>query len=268
MSNTLDERDQNSFDAPAFDDRSFDDRSQPRSNGCRNLAIGCGCATVCILLVAVGIGFWVANNWKTLAADIAKQVAADAVAQSSLPEADKARILNRINQLADDFKSGKVSTEQMGKVMEQIAESPLLPLGLVMAADEKYVKPSGLTDEDKDAGRRTLQRLARGVFEKSISQSDSQEVMKLVMEPQPGGGERLKERLTDDELKAFLEKAKEKADAASVPDEPFEVNIADELEKAIDKALKGEPTNDVPKPAIVDEPLKPEPTDETPKPAP
>ncbi len=263
MSNTLDERDQNFLDAPTFDDRSSDERPKLRSNGCRNLAIGCGCATVCILLVAVGIGFWVAQNWKSLAADFTKQVAADAVAKSSLPEADKARILKRINQLADDLKSEKVSTEQLGKVMEQIAKSPLLPLALVMAADEKYVKPSGLSGDDQDAARRTLQRLARGAFEKSIPENDVQEVMKLVMNHQPDGSEQLKERLTDDELKAFLEKAKEKADAASVPDEPFEVNIADELEKAIDKALKGEPTNEALTPEIVNEALKPEPTEET-----
>ncbi len=233
MSNTLDEPNQESLETlePL-------ESTPQQSSGCRNLALGCGCAAGCLLLVAVGIGVWVSMNWKNWVADIGKQVAADAVAKSSLPEVDKARIRNRINQLADDFKAGKVSTEQLGKVMEQIAQSPLLPLGLVMAADEKYVKPSGLTDEDKDAGRRTLQRLARGVFEKSIPDNDKQEVMKLVMEPQPGGGERLKERLTDDELKAFLEKAKEKADAASIPDEPFEVNIADEIEKAIDKVLK------------------------------
>lgn len=235
MSNTLDDHDQNNDEA----NERFEP-APPQPSGCRNFAMGCGCAAGCLLLVAVGIGVWIAMNWKNWAAELGKQVAADAVAKSSLPAEDKARVLNRINQLADDFKAGKVSTEQLGKVMEQIAQSPLLPLGLVMAADEKYVKPSGLTNEDKDAGRRTLQRLARGAFEKTIPEKDSQEVMKLVMEPQPGGGsgERLKERLTDDELKAFLEKAKEKADAASVPDEPFEVNIADELEKAIDKVLK------------------------------
>lgn len=235
MSNTLDDHDQNNDEA----NERFEP-APPQPSGCRNFAMGCGCAAGCLLLVAVGIGVWITMNWKNWAAELGKQVAADAVAKSSLPAEDKARVLNRINQLADDFKAGKVSTEQLGKVMEQIAQSPLLPLGLVMAADEKYVKPSGLTNEDKDAGRRTLQRLARGAFEKTIPEKDSQEVMKLVMEPQPGGGsgERLKERLTDDELKAFLEKAKEKADAASVPDEPFEVNIADELEKAIDKVLK------------------------------
>ena len=188
-------------------------------------------------MVVVVVGAWIAMNWKTVVADGAKKVAADAVAKSKLSADDKDRVLKRINQLADDFKGGKVSTEQLAKVMEQIAKSPLLPLGLLMAADEMYVKPSGLSDDDKEAGRRTLQRFARGAFEKSIPENDTQEVMKLVMNHQPDGSEQLKERLTDDELKAFLEKAKEKADAASVPDEPFEVNIADELEKAIDKAI-------------------------------
>ena len=237
MSNTLDDHDQNQNQNADASNERFD--SPPKSSsGCKNVALGCGCAMGVLLLIFAGLGIWIAMNWKEMAADFTKKVAADAVAKSSLPAQDKARILKRINELADDFKAEKVSTEQLVKVMEQIAQSPLLPLGMVMAADEKYLKPSSLSDDDKESGRRTLQRLARGAFEKTIPQNETQEVMKLVMEPQPGGGERLKEHLTDAELKTFLDKAKEKADAANVPDEPFEVNIADELEKAIDKVLK------------------------------
>ncbi len=39
------------------------------------------------------------------------------------------------------------------------------------------------------------------------------------------------------ELKAFLEAAKKHADDAKVADEAFIVNFADEVDKAIDKAL-------------------------------
>ncbi|MBC7821658.1 MAG: hypothetical protein IAG10_32630 [Planctomycetaceae bacterium] len=236
MSNTFDDRDQDTLDTLRPDEFS----PPPPPSGCRNFAMGCGCALGCLLLVVVGIGVWVAMNWKTLSADFTKKVAADAVAQSSLAPEDKVRVLNRINQLADDFKDDKVSLEQLGKVMEEIAKSPLLPLGLLMVADEKYLKPSGLSDDDKEAGRRTLQRFARGAFEKSIADGDVKEVMKLLTDRQADGSEKLKERLTDAELEAFLAKAKEKADAADVPDEAFEVNIADELEKAIDKVLKPE----------------------------
>ena len=233
MSNTLDDRDQDSRET-----LQHDDSSAPPPSGCRNFAVGCGCALGCLLLVVAAIGVWVAMNWKVWVADGSKKVAADAVAKSKLSADDKDRVLKRINQLADDFKDGTVSTEQLGNVMKEIAQSPLLPLGLLMAADEMYVKPSGLSDDDKEAGRRTLQRFARGAFEKSIPEKELQEVMKLLTEKQPNGTDKLKERLTDAELEAFLAKTKEKADAADVPDEPFEVSIADELDKAIDKVLK------------------------------
>lgn len=233
MSNTLDEREDESLQT-----LQDDDYSPPPPSGCRNVAMGCGCAMGVLLLIAAGLGVWIFLNWKQMASDFTKQVAADAVAKSSLPAEDKARVLKRINQLADDFKTEKVSFDQLKQVARKIAESPLLPLGMVMAADEKYLKPSGLTQKEKEDGRRALQRLARGVFEKRIPQNETQEVMKLAMERQPDGTDRVKEQLTDEELKAFLAKAKEKADAATVPDEAFEVNIADELEKAIDQVLK------------------------------
>lgn len=233
MSDTFDDRERDTSNPYAYDTP----QQVPRS-GCSHFAMGCGCGIGCLLLVVIGIGVWLAMSWKGFAANITKQAAADAVAKSSLTPDDKARVLKRINQLADDFEAGKVSTEQVSRVMQQVANSPLLPLGMVMAADENYLKPSGLSAEEKEAGRRTLQRLARGAFEKRISERDTHEVMKLVMERQPDGREQIKNRLTDDELKAFLEKAKEKADASAVPDEPFDVNIADEIEKAIDNALK------------------------------
>jgi hypothetical protein len=234
MSDTFDDRDRPSSESFRPEEPS------PPPSGCRNFAIGCGCAFGVLLLVVACIGVWIAMNWKIWVADGAKQVAADAVARSTLSADDKKRVLNRINQLADDFKDGQVSNQQLVQVMQAIAASPLLPLGLVMAADEKYLKPSGLSADDKEAGRRTLQRFARGAFEKSIADHDVQDAMKLLMEKQPDGSDQLKEHLTDPELAAFLAKAKDKADAANVPDEPFEVNIADELDKAIDKVLKPE----------------------------
>lgn len=207
-------------------------------SGCRGFAMGCGCAILGLLVVLIGVGAWVAISWKGWAAGFAKQAAAEAVARSSLSPEDKARVVKRINSLADDFQAGRLTTEQAKRVFEEITNSPLLPIALVMAADEQYVKPSGLTDEEKETARRALQRLARGAFEKTIGEREINEVMQPLMDRQPDGSQRLKNRLTDEELKAFIENAKAKADTVGVPDEPFDVNIADELDNAIDRALK------------------------------
>ena len=232
--NTLDDRDE--FERGS---RNFDRPETPPSqrSGCSKFAMGCGCLLAGVLAITIVAGVWIAMNWKTWAADASKAVTAQVVAQSSLKPEEKARIIKRIDQLADDFKSGKLSPEQAGKVLEQIAQSPLFPIALVMAAEEKYVKPSGLSADDKTAAQVTLQRFARGAFEKKIPEADLNEVMQLLMQKQADGSDQLKRVLTDAELTTFLEKAKQKADKAEVPDEPFNVNIADELEKAIDRAL-------------------------------
>ncbi len=95
--------------------------------------------------------------------------AAQAIQQSQLPDDQKTRITKRVDGLADDFKNGKITFEDFGKVLEQIGDSPLLPLAMVYGAEEKYLKPSALSKEEKDAGVRSLQRLARGVAEKNIT---------------------------------------------------------------------------------------------------
>ena len=232
---------ENDFESGAAADRrdsqERDDAGAPKSNGCRNIAIGCGCLTVLLVVVGISVGLWVQQNWKGLAADAAKMVAQQAVQEAEMPAADKQRVLDRLNRLADDFKSGKISTEQMVRVFEEVAQSPLFPIAMVMFAEKQYVGPSGLTAEEKQAAKRTLQRLARGSFEKSISSEKLEEVMSLIQIDQGNGQKKMKEKLTDDELKTFLARAQQVADEAAVPDEPFEVNIPDELDKAIDDAL-------------------------------
>jgi len=57
--------------------------------------------------------------------------------------------------------------------------------------------------------------------------------VKPVTELMPNGRWRLKDKPTRMELDQFIENAKSRADDAKVPDEPYELNFAEELRKAI-----------------------------------
>jgi len=122
-------------------------------------------------------------------------------------------------------------------VLRNLGESPLFALAMVYGAEKKYVEPSGLSDQEKKDARLALQRAARGVYEKTISQNSIQRAMDRISTAGPNGERQLKERITDDELKAFLKDLKDLADKAEVPEEPFEVDIGEEFKKAVDKAL-------------------------------
>ena len=66
-----------------------------------------------------------------------------------------------------------------------------------------------------------------------------QEVMAPIAITTPDGKMTPKDNPTDDEVRQFLAAAKQKADEAGIPDEPFELDIAAEFDKAVDQALAG-----------------------------
>jgi hypothetical protein len=202
------------------------------------VAIGCGVAFV-LAVMCVGYGIWYAiQQGKTLLTDIGRNVAVQAIEDSPLTDEEKAGVVEQIDRVADAYKAGDIDTEQMGMVFTQLLESPVLVAGIVIAAEQQYVVPSGLNAEEKAQAKLDLQRFARGVFEESISPQDIEAAMAKIEDTDPTTGETtLKGNLTDEELRAFLADLRAAADAANIPNEPFEVDLVGELKKIVDGVL-------------------------------
>jgi hypothetical protein len=124
----------------------------------------------------------------------------------------------------------------MQRVFQEIIDSPLLPLAGVQAARQKYIEPSDMNPEDKAAAVRSLQRFARGVYEKKIPKEAIDKLVKPIADLKPDGRWELQAHPARRDLDQFVANAKVKADEVAIPDEPFDLNIAEEL-KAIDRAL-------------------------------
>ena len=214
----------------------------PRSSRRGGVLKGCLIAVGILVLLGAAAGIYVALHWKSWAADAARAGVRSAVEGSQLTEDQKKRVVARIDAFAGDFESGKVTVQQVTTVFEEIMAGPLLPIAMVYAAKEKYIKPSALDADEKAAGERSLERVARGVYEKKIPNSALEELTAPISTTDAQGKKTLKETLTTDELKSFLAAAKKKADDAGMPDEAFTVDIAGEIEKAIDKATGAAPS--------------------------
>ncbi len=198
---------------------------------------GCLIAMAVFVVIVAGVVWWVSANWRSLAVGAIKAPMIQVINDSSLPDDQKARVTAKIDTLAEDFKSGKISTDQMGKVLEAVAHSPIMPVSMVLMFDEHYVKPSKLPEAEKAAGRRTMERFARGMYEKKISEDRWNAASAPLTVPGPSGKPEFKQVVTDEELRQFLANLKAEADKAAIPDEDFKINMADELDKAIDQAL-------------------------------
>ena len=216
----------------------YPQHNQGMSTGAK-VAIGCGVAALVVTL-AIGIGIWyVMTNLKGIVSDLATGVITQAVNDSNIPADQKQRINARLNQLNTDFKDGKVTTDQIAAIAEALMEGPVLPIGTVLFVDSQYIQPSALTDQEKADGRQSLERLARGVFDKFINPDKLEPVMEPITEPDPTDptSRQLKPNPTTEELREFLKRAKAEADTANVPDEPWTIDLADEVDKAIDQVL-------------------------------
>ena len=216
-------------------------RSLPVRRG--NVLAGCLVILGIILILLLVGGIYVYMNWKNWAASISQTVAREVINNSKLPDDQKTAIIAEVDRVSTDFKEGKISFEELRRVGEAIAESPALPLAGVQLAKEKYIEPSDMTPEEKAAANRSLQRFARGIYEKKITPAEEQitDVIKPVVRLKPGNQWEFKEKPTRQELDQFAANCKAKADEAQIPDEPFEINFADELKKVIAQALKEPP---------------------------
>jgi hypothetical protein len=222
-----------------------DDRftiESPPTTGARNNWIP-ACLAGCLLIFVVGCllcggtVWYVASNAKKIASNLAREAIVGTVEQSELESDEKRAIIAQVDRVVQQYQAGEISTEDLGKIMEELAESPLMGAILIRSVELHYVEPSGLDDAEKEEAQRTLQRVLRGLYEEKLASEELEPAMEHVSYRDAQGNRQLKQRISDDELREFLAACRERADAAEVPDEPYEVRISQELEGAIDRAL-------------------------------
>ena len=190
---------------PAADDSI----EQPTENETaeKKTARGCGsclggCAAVALLLIGLAVGGGLVV-WRQLP-DWTHAALAEIVEDSDLPEDEKRAVILELDRVRREYKAGDLGARQLAQAVEQLAESPVFPLVWVRAAEESYVKPSGLSAEEKEAARKTFQRVARGLFEKQIEFAGLDPALDYVSTKGYDGQRQFCETVADSDLREML----------------------------------------------------------------
>ena len=203
--------------------------------------IGCGILLLVSLILA-GVGSFLAYKYgKSFVTDVAVKAINEGIEDSDLPAEEKVAIKAEIQQIGDDFKGGKITLEQMGAMIEGIAQGPIGPYIMCRVLEISYLERSGLSQDEKTAAKRTLNRVMRGVIEGSIQSSELEPIGRKIMKNADSKNPKLKEKLTDEELRAFLAECKQLADEKKVPDEDFKVELSKELRRIAEAVRNGQP---------------------------
>ena len=156
---------------------------------------------------------------------------------SHLNEGDKLAARQQIDRVVGEYKAGRISVSRTLMILQGLRESAIFPLATIVHAEQRYVKPSLLTNDEKTAAKLALQRLAYGVFEQFIIDEELAPLLEYIVTDPHGERVVFKDLIAEDELRLFLTVCKLTADDAQVPDEPFEVNFGAAFKRIVDEAL-------------------------------
>jgi hypothetical protein len=211
---------------------------------------GCLIALALFVVLLVAGGVYAAMNWRSWVSAGLEQGMTAVIDEADLTQVDADAMKAEVAALMLDFENKQVSLEDLAKVVEEIAESPVLPAASIMVVDTQYIQSSELADEEKADGSTQLSRFMRGLFTGDISKTKIDDVTEPIHYTGGPGGNAFRintnnlsielkapEDVTIEELQAFLANCKTTADDAGVPPERYDVDMAAEFAAAIDRAL-------------------------------
>ena len=202
-----------------------------------NLLVGCLAVLGVVAVLAVVGGIIVFMNWRGWMSAGMNSAMKTAVAESQLSPEQAGRINTQIDQLTDAFNSGDLTFEDMAKVVQALENHPLLGVGVLEFIEYNSLKTPGLTDEERAAGTRATQRLQRGMIEQGLTIKDIEAVLEPVSQRDSDGDLQPLQNPTAPQVRLYIDAARQQADDLGIADEPYDVDVAEQIERLINDTL-------------------------------
>jgi hypothetical protein len=186
-------------------------------------------------------GVWyVASNLDKWVVGVGREAIVAGINDSYLPDGQKTKVIAQVDRVVTAYKERKINQADLERVFTELQDSPAIKALSVYGAEDTYLADTNLTAEEVEQGRRTFQRAVRAVYEGKISDEDFDAALPDSNEDkvQPASTSAA-ESAADDDLRLALAKLKVMADNAGIPDEPFRLDVGDEVKKLVDRALAG-----------------------------
>lgn len=192
-----------------------------------------------ILSVFCAFGSWYINqNQPAIAARSIREQLIPWVEQSPLEPTDKSAIVDELQTLTGQIEAGQLDEGQLRRLRFRLQDNPALLWGFVQATLGAFEKSTELTSLEKEQAQKTADRLLSMVSDGKLTRSALEFILQSVtLAKSDRSGLVVKENPSTDDLRQFLKRGSEQADAANASTEPFDKSPSQVFMLMIDEAL-------------------------------
>jgi hypothetical protein len=194
------------------------------------------------VLCVVGV-WYLASNLDKWVVGLGREAIVAAINDSELPQAEKTEVITQVDRLVTAYKEKKIDQADLERVMTELQDAPALKALALYGIEEEFLTGTDLPPAELAQARRTFERALRGVYEGKINDEvfyaalpgyDDEEEIRLA-----ANNPAQQETAEVDDIRELVAKLKVMVDNAGIPDEPFQLDIGDEVKKLVDRALEG-----------------------------
>ena len=211
---------------------------EKKGGGGKKWFFGC-CGGLVVLAILCAGGSWFGVGYaKDQIAVLMRETVAEALEETELSPGQRQAVNVQTERLETAINGwGVLETlehmENLALVEDEIKD--FVSHAALLGYDGYILPHTAMPEEEREAGRRILQRYARGIDEGKLSLNDSGGSWDL--QGRQGDGEEID--FDVDEVRRHLASLAAKVDEVGIPDESYEVDLANKLELIVD-ALVGE----------------------------
>lgn len=228
-----------------------------------NMLVGCLVILGVLVVIAVITTIFVIKSYRGWLASLTEETMTAMLTEARIDPDERTEVMAHISTLMDRYKAKELSLEELGHVLEEVGESPVVGAAVLIGADRLYLDNAEIPDEEKTQMRVQLRRYAQGLRERTIAPKTLDAVLDPISTTDPDGDDiqmqwhmgpsgssgkalRSPDEVTSDDLRAVIAQAKLHADEAGVPEDAPETDLSDELAIAIARALGEDPAQWLP----------------------
>ncbi len=232
--------------------------NQPRSKASRwflgLLLVGLGFLFFGGIVVVGGVCY-VASNLDRWLVGLGREAIVAMINESEIPAEEKTEVITQVDRVVTAYKERKINQADLEKALTELGDAPVMKVLSLYGLDDLFLTGNGLTEDEVAAGRRSFERTLRGVYDGKLTEEELYVVLPLDADDRfdttqntasENAGENITlvtnskpQTATDDDIRESLVKLKLLADNAGIPDEPFHLDIGDEVKKIVDRLLAG-----------------------------